>query len=95
MVEDLINGIVSRCEPAVWDRISPSAFDMDPSQVRGYIRASAALIVDREVTTATLDMSEVTDFMIHRMKRGVADNLVRSTMARIAERHPSHLRPAA
>lgn len=95
MVEDLVYRIAARCEPAVWARISATAFSMDPAQARGYIRARSTLIVNREVSIATSAVSEVTPSMIERIKHGVADELVRVLAGRIAKQHPAKLRRAA
>ena len=95
MVEDLIYRIAARCEPVVWARISATAINMDPPQAHGYIRARATLVINREVCIATAKVPEATDAIVQRVKRGVADSLVRSMLGAIAKQHPSQFRRAA
>ena len=95
MVEDLTKKIAARCEPAVWARIQAIVQSLDPAQARGYIRARAALIVNREVNIATQCLEEVSESLIERVTRSTSVAIVRKMMATIATQHPSQLRRAA
>jgi hypothetical protein len=95
MVEDLTKRIAARCEPIVWARVQDTAQNMDPAESRGYIRARAALVVNREVQIATQSLEEVSDSLIQRVTRNVSDTLVRTVMSTIAVQHPADVRRAA
>lgn len=95
MVEDLTKRIAARCEPVVWARVHSTAEGMDPAQSRGYIRARAALIVEREVQIATKSLEEINDSLVERVIRCVSDALVRNIMSNIALQHPAGMKRAA
>lgn len=95
MVEDLTRKISARCEAAVWARIKSVAPMMDPAQARGYIRARAAMVLNREVAIATQGLDDVTDSLIVKVKQSASDTIVRQMLSNIATQHPSELRRAA
>lgn len=92
MVEDLTKRIVARCEQEVWARIQ-SAVSMDPAESRGYIRARAASIINREVATATESVEDATDSLVERVRRSASDAIVRKMASAIATQHPSQQQP--
>lgn len=95
MVEDLTRKISARCEAAVWARIKAFAPMMDPAQARGYIRARAALVLNRELAIATRGLEDVTDALVVKVKRSASDAIVRQMLSNIATQHPSEYRRAA
>lgn len=95
MVEDLTKKIAARCETAVWARVLDVAPSMDPAQARGYVRARAALVINREVQIATQSMTDVTDSLIQRVRESTSNVIVRKMTAAIATQHPTELRRAA
>ena len=95
MVEDLTKKIAARCETAVWGRIHHQASHMDPAQAAGYIRARAALVIQREVQLATRNLAESTDSLIARVTESTSNVIVRRMMAAIATQPPTELRRAA
>lgn len=95
MVEDLTRKISARCEAAVWARVKSHAPFMDPAQARGYIRARAALVLNRELAIATKGLDGLTDRILAQVKQDSSDSIVRQTQAIIAAQHPAELRRAA
>ena len=96
MVEDLTKSIAPRCEPAVWARIEALVQTMDPAQSRGYIRARAASVIEREVSLAVESLEEKSDSLVQRLTASVSDAVVRKMMASVASQLPApQLRRAA
>ena len=95
MVEELTRKISARCEAAVWARVKAIAPLMDPAQAKGYIRARAALVLNRELAIATKGLDDVTAKIRERVKAASSEAIVRQTMATLAVQHPSELRRAA
>jgi hypothetical protein len=95
MVEDLTRKISARSEAAVWARVKSHAVYMDPAQARGYIRARAALVLNRELAIATRGLVDVTERILAQVKQAASDAIVRQAMAIIAMQHPAELLRAA
>ena len=95
MVEELTRKISARCEAAVWARIKSDAPQMDPAQARGYIRARAALVLNRELDIATKGLEGVTAGILTKVRQNAADTIVRQALTMIATQHPTELRRAA
>ena len=95
MVEDLTKRIAARCEAGVWARIEATARSMEPAQSRGYIRARAARVINREVNLAMRRLTDVNATLPERVRESVSDVIVRKMIAAIAQQHPTQLRRAA
>ena len=95
MVEDLTKRIAARCESGVWARIQDVATSMEPAQSRGYIRARAAVVIDREVQIATQSMTDIPESLVEQVRLSVSDAIVRKMVSAIATQHPAELRRAA
>jgi len=95
MVEDLTGRVSARCEAAVWARIKDAAPFMDPAQAKGYIRARAALILNRELAIAARGLDELTALLRDRVRRNASEAIVRQMTSAIATQHPAELRRAA
>ena len=95
MVEDLTQKVSARCEAAVWARIKDAAPVMDPAQARGYIRARAALVLNRELAIAAQGIAEITELITENVRRKASEAIVRQMTSAIATQHPADLRRAA
>lgn len=95
MVEDLSKKITARCEATVWSRIQPLVTAMDPAQSRGYIRARATAVVERETAIEIDALEDANSTLLDRVVRATSDAIVRQMVARIATQHPATMRRAA
>lgn len=97
-VSALIERIVSRSHGAIWRRVRERAPTMTPNEARGYIRARAALVVEREVGIASTEAPELADIHWKTVALEASQRLVRRTLAdamRLREATEFQMRRAA
>lgn len=95
MVEDLSKKIIARCEASVWSRVQPLVATMDPAESRGYIRARAASVIERETAIEIDTIEDANATLSKRVQQAVSEAIVREMVAKIATQHPATLRRAA
>lgn len=97
-VSALIDRIVSRSHGAIWRRVRDRAPVMAPNVARGYIRARAALVIEREIGIATSEAPELAEVHWNVIASEATQRLVRRTLAdamRLREATEFQLRRAA
>lgn len=83
-ITSLVDRVVARSHSAVWQRVRDRAWSMSPYQARGYIRARAALIVEREMTIAVAELPEFPQTQLDFVTDVVRQRLVERTLADVS-----------
>ncbi len=97
-VSALIDRIVSRSHGALWRRVRDRAPVMTQNEARGYIRARAALVIEREIGIASTEAPELADTHWQIIASEVSERLLGRTLAdamRVREASEFQLRKVA
>ncbi|MCA9150644.1 MAG: hypothetical protein KDA92_15135 [Planctomycetales bacterium] len=73
----VVDRVSARAQNAVWQRVRDRVLNMGVHEARGYIRARAALVIEREMaiaageepTLSASHLSEINDAVRHRVVR--------------------------
>ena len=92
LVDQLVGRIAARSRSAVWQRVVSRCQEMGPNEARGYIRARAAKIVQREFVIATSQTPGLSNYTLSQIAGLAMDEVVRSMLS---EAKRMHLEPVA
>ena len=82
-VQDLVNRIASRSLNSVWQRVCELTPQMSPAEAKGYIRATAAAIVESEMGVVKGHPSLATDSQREVIRESSLRTVVQMTLQNV------------
>jgi hypothetical protein len=87
----LAESISDRCVSPVWDRVQRRANSLGSTEAKGYIRARAGSIINRQATRVIAETGHIVNDSIRLRIIDIAtDQVVESTIRQIIENRQSH-----
>jgi len=81
--EATVDRIARFIEEPVWSRVSAAGLTMNSFELRGYVRARSALLVQQHVVAEAGQQGSEKKYFL-RLSQAVGDAVIQRTMARIA-----------
>ncbi|MCP4192128.1 MAG: hypothetical protein GY768_16065 [Planctomycetaceae bacterium] len=83
-IASIVDRVVIRSHHAVWQRVRERAWSMTPYEARGYIRARAALVVEREMSIVLAELNDFPSVHAPLVAAAVSERLVDRTLGDVS-----------